>query len=246
MAWRWIAYLILACLTACASAPQGTAGDSTDGNGVAPPSAAELRLAHIDGARQMALRIGDEYVHHSWTGGPDNAFHGVDALRNQIDTPDELNMPQHGWSMTGAENVGVPYKWGGFSSLIQFDQGIADGKLAGHIPTSGKSAATMKAVGVDCSGLVSRCWQLRGKKSTRSLPKVCIPLSSYDELQPGDALNVADRHVMLFVEFENADKSRLKVVEATASQGKVHYSSYPRDVLIKNGYQPLRYRGFLP
>jgi len=148
--------------------------------------------------------------------------------------------------MTGSENVGVPYKWGGFSSLSQFDQGIADGKLAGHIPTSGKSAATMKAVGVDCSGLVSRCWRLPGKKSTRSLPKISVLLASYDDLQPGDVLNVANRHVMLFVEFENADKSVLKVVEATAGKGKVHYSSYSRELLLKNGYQPLRYRGFVP
>ena len=237
MAWRLLGLLLLG---ACATAPP------TDGAATAELSAYELRLQQIDEARQAALAIGDQYVQHSWTGGPDNAFHGLDATNNQIDTPDDLNMPEHGWSVSGDENLGVPYKWGGFSSLQQFDQGIADGKLAGHIPTRGKSAATLKAVGVDCSGFVSRCWQLRGKRSTRSLPKICIELESYDQLQPGDALNVVNRHVMLFVEFENNDKSRLKVVEATAGKGKVHYSSYARDVLIKNGYRPLRYQNFVP
>lgn len=239
MAWRWLGLLLL---TACAATPQDQGSGSS---AVAQPlTAAQQRLAQIEQAREMALQIGDQYVNHSWTGGPENAFHGVDALQNQIDTPDALNMPEHGWSVSGEENVGVPYKWGGFSSLPQFDQGIAEGKFAGHIPTSGKSSATMAAVGVDCSGLVSRCWQLRGKRSTRSLPSICVQLNSYDQLQPGDVLNVVNRHVMLFVEFENADKSRLKVIEATASKGKVHYSSYPRELLEKNGYKPLRYKQF--
>ncbi len=222
MVWRWLGLLFLG---ACASAPQTADSAASEAD-----AAWAARLQQIEDARQAALQIGDEYVHHSWTGGPENAFHGVDDFSNQIDTPDDLNMPEHGWSMTAAENTGVPYKWGGFSTLQQFDQGIADGKLAGHIPTRGKSTTSSDAVGVDCSGLVSRCWRLNGKRSTRSLPKICVPLESYDQLQPGDALNVVNRHVMLFVEFENSDKSQLKVIEATAGKGKVHYSSYPREL----------------
>ncbi|NQU50363.1 MAG: hypothetical protein HQ519_17075 [Planctomycetes bacterium] len=226
-------------LASCAGAPQ---------QGIEPQPdtipAAEAAVEAELQARQRIVQIAEEYVNHQWSGSEKNAFHGADEWRNQIDTPDQMRLPDHGWSLSGGENVGVPYQWGGFSSLDEFNQGIAAGLFGGHLPTRGLSVYTREAVGVDCSGLVSRCWELSSKRSTRSLPSICMQLRSYDQLLAGDILNLLDRHTMLFVEFENGDKSLLKVIEATAAKGKVHYSSYRREVLIEKGYLPLRSKRF--
>ena len=60
------------------------------------------------------------------------------------------------WLIVGM-NSRVGYKWGGFNTLSQYIDGLKSNKFAGDIHTDGVSSA---AVGVDCSGFVSRCWQL--------------------------------------------------------------------------------------
>lgn len=98
-------------------------------------------------------------------------------------------------------NDGFPYQWGGFDTPAEFDRKIAAGHAAGDIYTPAKRAALESAVsaeacGIDCSGLISRCWRLDRSYSTRELASLCTPLSSLEDLRPVDILNVHNAYVL--------------------------------------------------
>ncbi len=89
--------------------------------------------------------------------------------------------------------LGLPYDWGGYMSLYTFDQGIQDGLGAGSYSSDGVLDCT---VGLDCSGFVSKAWDI-GHYTTSNIETVCDSISSSQAL-PGDAFNVAGYHVILF------------------------------------------------
>ena len=211
------------------------AGPQTQGQEQAEAGSEILtRAAVIEHARA--------YVAHRWSGSAANVFHGEDRFGNRIDTPDASGSGlSTGWSTDGEPNQGVSYQWGGFSSIAEFEAGVAEGKWAGHLPTDGKSFFTPEAVGVDCSGLVSRIWRLPRKESTRSLPRICRRLDDWNELLPGDILNRVDRHTMVFVDWADPGRTQLRVIEATVREGRVHESVHERFELERRGYQALCY-----
>lgn len=188
--------------------------------------------------RAEILTIARRYAEHKWSVNSDHVFHGLDMNGNQVDTPDKDY--RAGGFEVGEENVGIPYKWGGFSSIDQFDQGISENMFAGHLPKKGSSPASSQAVGVDCSGLVSRCWDLPKKHSTRSLGNLCYDLDSYDELKPGDIINRFDGHAVIFESFADAERTKVVVYEAGGT--KVQKSVYPVSQLKKGNFKPLRYK----
>ena len=197
--------------------------------------------------RDEILQIAQRYASHEWRATRANVFHGVDQTGSRLDTPDGSHV-SGGWAADGRINVGVPYKWGGFSSIEEFDRGIATGKYAGSVlgkrerrkPPEKRPKPSPAAVGVDCSGFVSRCWQLRQKRSTRTLPELCVELDSVKDLLPGDILNRYDRHVMLFKGFADSAKTRAKVYEAVRKG--VKESEYDVARLMERGFVPLRYK----
>ena len=76
----------------------------------------------------------------------------------------------------------------------------------------------------------------------RELPAICIPLASYSELKPGDILNAPDKHVLIFRCFVDAQKQRMLAYEAgSPPTWKVLLNNIP-NLLIPEGFQPLRYR----
>jgi hypothetical protein len=117
-------------------------------------------------------------------------------------------------------NAGLPYKWGGFNTITQFDAALQSGRYAGDINTSGVSSY---AVGVDCSGYVSRCWQMSYHASTAYMPNITTQYADWDDLKPGDAIHKVG-HVRLFVE-RNINGS-FKIVEAAGRNWDVSYYSY--------------------
>ncbi len=188
--------------------------------------------------RRAILDVAEQYATHEWRATEANVFHGTDDSGARVDTPDETYTEQ-GWQ-PGRVNVGVPYKWGGFSSLEQFDRGVEQGLYAGHIPKSGASPSTARAVGVDCSGFVARCWDLPFKQSTRSLGRLCHQLDSYQDLQPGDLINKFDAHAMIFAGFADDERTQVRVYEAAFPC--VLERSHPIELLEGQGFLPMRYK----
>ncbi len=175
--------------------------------------------------RMDAVNIGEKYVYHQFYLDESNlAPNPVTASDgDEVETPSRFK--------TGI-NARVGYKWGGFNTIEQYDKGLNDGKFAADIHTSGVSSY---AVGVDCSGFVSRCWQLTYHSATSMMPNITSEYSSWDDLKPGDAIHKFG-HVRLFIN-RNPDGSFL-VVEASARDWGVSYWSYkPSDL---TNYTPRR------
>ena len=178
-----------------------------------------------------------------------NTRHGRDGASIEIHTPDRPG--GHGDPLAdcwqpGTTNTGVPYKWGGFDTPARFDAGVRAGRAAGDVYTAekrrkGGAAVSAEAVGIDCSGFVSRCWGLAEKHSTSMLFGISERLASPDALKPADAMNAAEGHVLLFVRWLNGEKRRALFYES-APFCKTRASERDLAELTAAGYQPLRYR----
>ena len=216
-----------------------------------PMRALPTNLDFAKVTRMEVLHIAHAYLEHVWTPKPQNAFHGPDAQGIQVDTPDSGFRPTGtlpGWWVPGLANRGIPYQWGGFSTLEEFDRGIAAGKYAGDIYTPVKrarldDAVSKHAVGIDCSGFVSRCWKLPRSFSTREIPLICEPLKSYDELRAGDVLNTRNGHVLLFEQWLAPDHASFITYETGSPPTWKVLRHGLRTWQVKAlGYQPYRYR----
>jgi hypothetical protein len=137
--------------------------------------------------------------------------------------------------------TGVPYNWGGFDSPDAFDRKIAKGLAAGAHSRNGVLSCT---AGIDCSGFVSYCWgiplttHLYGTTNLREIAGK--PKSNwFTDLKPGDALNKAGSHVVLFTGY-NPDGT-INICEASGSAARVicHKTTWSRF----KGYIPLQYKG---
>jgi hypothetical protein len=182
--------------------------------------------------RDEALAIADTYVEHIWDCRAENLTDGRITVNGvEVETPP--------WIEVG-ENQKIPYKWGGFHTLDQYDSGLLNNKYAGDIATSGVSSA---AVGVDCSGYVSRCWKLSSHYSTsmmNSNTTLFTQVLDWNQFLPADALHKVG-HVRLGV-LRNTDGSFLAVEAAGSSTGwKVDYRSYTLANL--SDYTLLKYTG---
>lgn len=165
-------------------------------------------------SRATALHIGETYALHQYTCTSANFATTVVA------GPDGDLVQTPAWLLTGV-NSRVPYMWGGFSTLAQFDAGLKAGKYAGDINTAGASGY---AVGVDCSGFVSRCWQLSSHYATSMMPGISTQYSNWDSLRPGDGILYAGHHVRLFL--ERTANGGFRVVEAAGRNWDVSYYTF--------------------
>ncbi|MDO9548404.1 MAG: hypothetical protein Q7J65_05530, partial [Candidatus Marinimicrobia bacterium] len=169
--------------------------------------------------RAEALAIGDTYVVHEWVCRSVNL-----TGSSGVTAPDNLLIITLSWIRVG-DNIRVPYKWGGFSTLPQFDDGLLAGKYAGDRYTS-KNSGSSYAVGVDCSGFVSRCWKLSSHYSTRMMDDyIAQAYSTWEDLKPGDAIH-KQGHVRLAV--DNNPNGTILAVEAAGSSTdwRVDYRTY--------------------
>ena len=198
--------------------------------------------------RSEALAIAESYVVHEWTPTAANAFHGVDPGGIRVDTPDADFHPEgdeSGWWIAGQRNVALPYKWGGFDTPEEFDRGVREGKYAGDVYSAEKrrlldDAVSRLAVGIDCSGYISRCWRLPRSYSTRELPGLCDPVPDPEQLRPGDIFNRHNAHVRLFAGWADSARTQVRVYEASA---KVLCHDLPLQPMLDEGYTLWRYRG---
>lgn len=213
-----------------------------------------LGAAEAQVSRREALQVAEAYRTFRWTPSVANVHHGADPDGIHVDTPDRgfsRRGIRPGWWTLGRENIGVPYMWGGFSSLADFAAGLKRGRFAGDVYTLekrklGDAGVSRFAVGIDCSGLVSRCWNLDRAYSTKELPSLCVQLRQYSDLRPGDILNTPNDHVLLFKAFADPAQNRILAYEAgSPPTWKVLLNNIPVAMLKDQGYQPLRFRGII-
>ena len=99
----------------------------------------------------------------------------------------------------------VPYAWNTWDTLAEFNTfmgGGSNGYFAGHASDTSLSCGR----GIDCSGLVSRAWDLGSHYGTCSLESISIELTSEYFLQPGDIMNRCSstpRHTIIFDRYED-------------------------------------------
>ncbi len=203
-------------------------------------------LADDPPTRAEALAIARQFSEHRYTPTARNVLHGPDPNGIAVETPDASSPAASGPWRVDQENTGIPYKWGGFDSLASFDTGLRAGKAAGDLYNAekrrqGGAAVSSHAVGIDCSGFISRCWRLSSKRGTSTLPGICVRLKSTSELLPGDILNAAGGHVVLFVRWLDGEKRRAEFYEAEPFS-KVIKSERDAVALADSGFVPLRYR----
>lgn len=213
--------------------------------------------------RDEIMSIAEAYKNHQWMPTEDNICHKITKAKGccvkwnkegkciewvdcRIDTPDidcktfitrdgirVCNPP--GWWQFNQTNIGLPYQWGGCSSVNEvslktikgfgdFDEGIKNKDCSGDVYCYGGRESG--AAGVDCSGFVSRSWNLNTKYSTSSLPKISKELDKYEDLKRGDIVNKYANHVMLFKEFDQKDSDKLWVYESSANDWKVDNRNY--------------------
>ncbi len=147
--------------------------------------------------RPRIIENAQKYLQANWVLGQANYGAG------------NLSCDAHKWALPSylKERLGetipnVPYKWGGYMSVDSFLKGISAGKLAGDSCwcNGGDYCITPNSVGVDCAGFVSQVWELGNYHTTPYLPNDSTEIK-WNELKPGDILNWASGHVMLFDSF---------------------------------------------
>lgn len=127
--------------------------------------------------------------------------------------------------------VGLPYDWGGYMTLFEFDQGILSGKGAGSYPDDGILSCT---VGLDCSGFVSKAFGA-GHYTTSNMASISSAINVSD-LLIGDIFNMAGYHVTMFeTKMANGEPNHYEALGYN-----VHYNVTGGWTHV-DGYTPRRY-----
>lgn len=193
--------------------------------------------------REKVVACALDYAKYLWKPTNNNLFHGYDADGILVNTPDSKYISTKykcGWWIIDQSNQGIPYNWGGLSTIEEFDSGIKTGKFAGNVPDSRNNGNSKHCIGVDCSGLVTICWNLAERVTTNSLTNIASLLSSMDLLLPGDVILLRGSHVMIFINFVNEGKTYAQIVDASRNTGRVLLRIVNLADLMKIGYRGYR------
>jgi hypothetical protein len=128
---------------------------------------------------------------------------------------------------------GVPYDWGGYYTLDDYDSAIAEGLGAGSHSWHGVLSCT---AGVDCSGFVSQVWAT-DHYGTATIHNVSHEIG-IDAVERADAFNDAGSHITLFA-YETAG-GRPVFYEAAGSASRVRLNGHSGWSYL-DGYVPIRY-----
>ena len=130
-------------------------------------------------SRDEVLVRAQSYCYHPWTCASKNLTASCSGSYQSAYAPGDY--------------MGLPYDWGGYVTLFEFDDGIDSGKGAGSYPENGVLGCT---VGVDCSGFVSKVWDV-GHFGTATIHNTSHKITS-GQVKVGDAFNVPSYHIVLF------------------------------------------------
>jgi hypothetical protein len=140
----------------------------------------------------------------------------------------------------GQQVHGVPYCWGCHGSLGIIGERLAEGALAGNVCTHDDPRTDV--TGVDCSAFVSAAWGLSQHFTTAAIPSITDPISDPWSMRPGDALNKAGSHIILFLRFTSDRKVEVMEAAPVACNGRVCRNVYPLSSLLERGFSPVRFR----
>lgn len=197
-----------------------------------------------------AIATAYRYTQVQWMPEERHVRHGPDSRGIVVATPDRTlaeSGDRRGWWQPGVPAKSLPYQWGGFDTPESFLEKIAAGRKAGDVASPAKRAlgdagVSVESCGIDCSGFVSRCWNLPRPYSTCELPGICESLGSWNDLRPGDIL-LNDRHVVLFVAWKVPGKEIAAYEAGPFPVWRVSACGLYVEKLLKEGYAPWRYRG---
>lgn len=200
--------------------------------------------------RQEAVATAFRYTQVEWMPEARHVRHGPDSKGIPVHTPDvsvSWSGDKRAWWKPGATAKGMPYQWGGFDTPESFLAKITAGKKAGDVGDAAKrrlgdAGTSGESCGIDCSGLISRCWKLPRPYSTRELPAICTPLKSWEHLKPGDIL-LNHQHVLLFAGWVDEWKVIAGYEAGPIPVWRVNACGIPVEKLVREGYAPWRYTG---
>lgn len=130
--------------------------------------------------REAVLDLAAQYTVHSWTATRAN----TESCSCDSDWVSDYDPGTY---------TGLPYDWGGYVTLAEFDEQLAAGYGAGGHSDQGSLWCT---TGVDCSGYVSELWR-SGHYSTSTFYAVTSDIG-WSSLTRGDAINDAGSHIVLY------------------------------------------------
>ena len=185
--------------------------------------------------RDQILQNAAPFLEHVWVADSMNIQDTACGGKNIL-TPD--------W-VAADTNYFFPYMWGGWSTIAEFDTGLAEGKSVGDIDTQAGFGAPDCAVGHDCSGFVSRVWELSWKRNTTGLTSISTQYGSFTELKPGDIVDWAGHHVRLVD--TNQANGTVDCIEATKGydEWRILRRNYTYTDLQGDSYLPLYYNNVL-
>ncbi len=178
---------------------------------LAAPALAIDRAAALDNAAAYAI--------HSWSMGSVNMTASCSSDYESTYSPGTY--------------IGLPYDWGGYMDIAEFDAQIADGYGAGSHSWHGSLSCT---AGLDCSGFVSMVWET-GHYSTSTFYG-CTDEIGWNDLKRADAVNDAGSHMVLFA-YEN-DAGDPVFYEAAGSAERTRINSGSGWSYF-DGYVPIRF-----
>ena len=199
--------------------------------------------------RSEAIATAYRYTQIEWMPEARHVRHGPDSRGIIVHTPDRSMAEfgdRRGWWQPGVPAKSMPYQWGGFDTPESFLEKIAAGKKAGDVGDAAKrklgdAGTSADSCGIDCSGFVSRCWNLKRPYSTRELHQICDRLASWSDLRAGDIL-LNSRHVVLFEKWRIPGKELIAYEAGPFPVWKVSACGLNQAKLIGEGYDPWRYR----
>ncbi|MCI5058292.1 MAG: T9SS type A sorting domain-containing protein [Flavobacteriales bacterium] len=142
-------------------------------------------------SRQQVILNAEPFETHIWTCDSINIWNNQNCGGKNIKTPFWVTVGNH---------TGLPYCWGGNSSLNAFDSLLLLGRSAGDQATNyGYGAEPNCTGGVDCSGFVSRCYGLDIHYATSMLNinQLFGHYNYWNQLRYADFVNKPGSHTRL-------------------------------------------------
>lgn len=158
---------------------------------------------------------------------------------------------------TGIVYYGMPYISGSganrhYTPELALSEGRYTDSGAGYYLLNKSKHLNGKYVGNDCSGLVNvSIWGVKSSHASDRTSDIAVSsayttVSSYNNMLPGDLICKANAHVVMFLYYASADKTKIMIIENGGSEkgtNTVHCDIKTASAYKKSGYSVRRVAG---